>query len=103
LKVTSIPAVFLVYGGKIVDQFVGIPAPERLQEFFNKAAIIYSISSDENVRQTLFEQIEKILESGKEKEEFEQAFGILLDLYQYDKIREKHEYQIVTSMAYCLC
>lgn len=30
LKVSSIPAVFLIFGGKVVDSFVGIPNPERL-------------------------------------------------------------------------
>jgi thioredoxin-like negative regulator of GroEL len=30
LKVSSIPAVFLIYGGKVVDNFVGIPDRDRL-------------------------------------------------------------------------
>lgn len=32
----------------------------------------------------------------------EQAFGIFMDLYQYDALRVKYEPQIVTGMAYCL-
>jgi len=40
LKVQSIPAVFLIYGGKVTDSFVGIPEPDRLQDFFNKAVIL---------------------------------------------------------------
>jgi putative thioredoxin len=40
LKVQSIPAVFLIYGGKVTDNFVGIPEPDRLQDFFNKAVIL---------------------------------------------------------------
>jgi hypothetical protein len=30
-------------GGKVVDTFTGIPPPERLQDFFNKAVIIDQI------------------------------------------------------------
>ncbi len=40
LKVQSIPAVFLIYGGKVTDNFVGIPEPDKLQDFFNKAVIL---------------------------------------------------------------
>ena len=40
LKVQSIPAVFLIYGGMVVDNFVGIPKPEKLQDFFNKAVVM---------------------------------------------------------------
>jgi thioredoxin-like negative regulator of GroEL len=49
LKVSSIPAVFLIYGGKAVDSFVGIPDRDRLQDFFNKAVVLEQINNDPNV------------------------------------------------------
>jgi thioredoxin-like negative regulator of GroEL len=40
LNVKSIPAVFLVFEGNLVDQFVGIPGQDKLQQFFNNAVMV---------------------------------------------------------------
>lgn len=37
LGVSSIPAVFLIHKGKVVDQFVGAPDENKLDAFFEKA------------------------------------------------------------------
>lgn len=98
LKVSSIPAVFLIYGGKVVDNFVGIPDRERMQDFFNKAVIMDQITNDPNVQQSLVDKSEELLKAN----DLETAMGVLADLYQYDAIREKFEPQILAGIAYCL-
>lgn len=83
LKVQSIPAVFLIYGGKVTDSFVGIPEPDRLQDFFNKAVILQQISTDPKVQEALVQKSEDLLKA----DDLDQAFGILFDLYQYEQLR----------------
>lgn len=85
-------------GGKVVDQFVGIPKPEKLQDFFNKAVIMDQIANDENVQNTLMEKAEELLKS----EDMKTAFEVFIDLYQYDALREKFEPTLITGLTYCL-
>ena len=76
LKVTNIPAVFLIYGGKVVDNFVGIPDRDRLQDFFNKAVIMDQINQDPNIQNALLEKAEELLKAN----DYETAMGVLADL-----------------------
>ena len=85
-------------GGKVVDQFVGIPKPEKLQDFFNKAVIMDQIANDENVQNTLMEKAEELLKG----EDMKTAFEVFIDLYQYDALREKFEPTLITGLTYCL-
>ena len=94
----SIPAVFLIQSGKVVDSFVGIPDHERLQDFFNKAVIINQINNDPNVQSALLEKAEELLKA----KDFETALGVLGDLIQYDVMRDKYEWQLMSGIAYCL-
>ncbi|TNV78466.1 hypothetical protein FGO68_gene3772 [Halteria grandinella] len=98
LKVQSIPHVFLIYQGKIVDNFLGIPKPEKLQDFFNKAVVIHQIATNENVQNSIVEQIKTLIEA----DNLEQAFGILTDLSNYDSIRDKFGFKLVVEIAYCV-
>jgi putative thioredoxin len=98
LKVQSVPAVFLVMGGKVVDSFVGIPQPEKLQDFFNKAVIMDQIAHDENVQTALMDKAQELLQG----DDLKTAFEILIDLYQYDALRLKYEHILLSGMAYCM-
>lgn len=95
---SSIPAVFLIYGGKVVDSFVGIPERERLQDFFNKAVVMDQINHDPNVQNAILEKAEDLLRA----EDYETAMGVLADLIQYDNMRAKYEWQMITGIASCL-
>ena len=46
LKVRSIPAVFLVSGGNVMDTLVGMPSEERLNDFINTAKLLDNLSHD---------------------------------------------------------
>jgi hypothetical protein len=62
---------------------VGIPEPDRLQDFFNKAVILQQISTDPKVQEALVQKSEDLLKA----DDLDQAFGILFDLYQYEQLR----------------
>jgi len=61
LSVKSLPSVYLVYQGKIVDTFVGIPDQNRLKEFFNTALFLNKMGSDDNVMAELLKKIEEFI------------------------------------------
>ena len=61
LSVRSLPSVFLVYQGKIVDTFVGIPEQKRLEEFFNTALFLNKMSTDDNVMVEIMKKIEEFI------------------------------------------
>jgi len=46
LNIKSVPTVFLVYKGNIVDTFKGIPNQERIKEFFDTAVLLDSMGHD---------------------------------------------------------
>ena len=58
LKVKSIPAVFLVHKGGIIDTFVGFPQESVLKEFINTAIAVDMISHDEGVITDLLKRAE---------------------------------------------
>jgi hypothetical protein len=37
-----------------------------------------------------------------EANDLENAFGVLYDLYQYESLREKYEWQLLAGLAYCM-
>ena len=49
LNVSSIPVVYLCYKGSLMDNFIGIPSFESLQQFFNKALLVDAMATDETV------------------------------------------------------
>lgn len=50
LNVRSLPSVFLIFGGKVVDMFVGMPeSRQRLEEFFNTAVYLNDVQTDEDM------------------------------------------------------
>jgi thioredoxin len=56
LNVKSVPSVFLVHRGNIVDTFSGIPKQARLKEFIDTAILLDSMGHDERVINTLMEK-----------------------------------------------
>jgi thioredoxin-like negative regulator of GroEL len=55
LNVRSIPAVFLVKDGNVMDTFTGLPSDERIQDFINTAKLLEQLSHDEKtIDQVIF-------------------------------------------------
>lgn len=77
LNVKNIPAVFLIYQGNIIDQFVGIPSDTMLTEFIGTAVAIDQLSHDESVISDLISKAEDYIKNN----DIETAFKILSDGY----------------------
>ncbi len=56
LSIKSVPTVFLVHKGNIMDTFTGIPSPAKLKDFIDTAILLESMSHDEQVIQTLMDR-----------------------------------------------
>ena len=85
LQVKSIPAVFLIYKGNMIDSFVGIPKEQVFKEFINTAMMIETIAHDEEVIVTAITAIEEYITNG----ELELANKMLTEGYSYEIWREK--------------
>jgi thioredoxin-like negative regulator of GroEL len=46
LNIKSVPSVFLIHKGNIMDTFTGVPGPARLKEFVDTAVLLDSMSHD---------------------------------------------------------
>jgi hypothetical protein len=77
---------------------VGIPKPEKLQDFFYKAVVMDKISSDPEVQKSLINKAEKLLKSN----DLGTAYSEYLYLYKYRELRQKYEGTIITGLAYCM-
>jgi thioredoxin len=86
LKVQSIPAVFLIYKGQMVDTFVGIPENKRIGEFVQAALSIESLGSDENMAFGMVTEAEKMITKG----DFATAEGLVTELLSHENWREKY-------------
>jgi thioredoxin len=65
LNVKSVPAVFLVHRGNVIDTFNGIPSSARLREFIDTALLLESMGHDERVMTTLMEKAQEFAERGE--------------------------------------
>ena len=55
LKVRSIPAVFLIHNGQVIDTFVGLPSSDVLTKFLQTALFIDQLQNDETVMQRIMD------------------------------------------------
>ena len=97
LSIKSVPTVFLVHKGNIMDTFTGVPGPARLKDFVDTAVLLESMAHDEVVIQTLLERAQEFLE----KEEWEPAEKMLNEGYSYENWRDKYGPQIIVGLAAC--
>ena len=97
LSIKSVPTVFLVHKGNIMDTFTGIPGPARLKDFVDTAVLLESMGHDEIVIQTLLDRSQEFLE----KEEWEPAEKMLIEGYSYENWRDKFGAMITVGLAAC--
>jgi putative thioredoxin len=86
LSIKSVPTVFLVHKGNIMDTFTGIPGPAKLKDFIDTAVLLESMSHDEQVIQTLMDRAQEFLE----KKEYKPAENLLTEASSYDGWRDKY-------------
>jgi thioredoxin-like negative regulator of GroEL len=49
LNIKSVPTVFLVHKGNIMDTFQGVPNQNRIKDFIDTAILLDSMSHDERI------------------------------------------------------
>ena len=97
LNIRSIPAVFLIYKGNIIDMFQGIPEGNTIEEFFNTAVLLDQMQTDETIMDDVLSKIETMI---KEKD-FVQAHQVLTDSLALEAWKEKYGTQMLIAQAYC--
>ena len=97
LNIRSIPAVFLIYKGNIIDMFQGIPEAQTIDDFFNTAVLLDQMQTDESIMDDVLSKVEQMI---KDKD-FVQAHRVLTDSLALEAWREKHGTQMLIAQAYC--
>lgn len=95
LNISSIPAVFLIYKGNIVDNFVGLPPQDRLTEFFNNINLLTGLGKEEQTFQNLLIGFDELMK----KKDFSQAESMLNEAYSHENWRKKYGYLIKLGIA----
>ena len=95
LNISSIPSVFLIYKGNVIDQFVGLPNNQRLEEFFNNISLLQSLGNDETLFQGLLHGADEFMKKG----EYDQAENMLNEAFSHEKMRNKYGYLIKLGLA----
>ncbi len=97
LNIKSVPTVFLVYKGNIVDTMQGNPGATRLKEFIDTAVLLDSMGHDEQVITTLLDKAKEFLEKG----EYEPAERMFTEGDSYEGWRDKFGPSIKVGLAAC--
>lgn len=97
LKVRTIPAVFLVSNGNVMDTFVGVPDEERINDFINTAKLLDAISHDEKT-------IDQVIYAGEEhikNEDYVTAIDVFNQSLKTANFTEEQNSRIMINMALC--
>lgn len=97
LHVKSVPSVFLVHRGNVVDTFTGIPSEARLKEFVDTALLLESMGHDERVITTLLEKAQEFAARG----EWEPAEKMYLEGSKHEAWQDKFGPSIQVGLAMC--
>jgi thioredoxin-like negative regulator of GroEL len=97
LGIKSVPSVFLVHKGNMIDTFQGTPTPSRLQEFLDTALLMESMGHDERVISTLLAKAQEFLDQGQ----FEPAENMYLEGDTYEQWRDRFGPEIKVGLAAC--
>ena len=79
LNVKSIPALFLIYRGNVMDTMVGVD-PKKLKELVDTAILIEQSTHDESIMIKVLDEAQKMIE----EKNYPQAENILRDGLTYD-------------------
>lgn len=86
MGIESVPTVFLVYKGNVVDSFAGIPDEKRLGEFFDSIKILIGIAEDDTIIRSLLKGADEWLH----KKQWDQAENMFNEALSYEKWRNKY-------------
>jgi putative thioredoxin len=97
LSISSVPTVFLVYKGNVINNFVGLPDPKKLESFFESITLIKSIGEDEKVIQAMLAGADEYMC----KKIYDRAENMLNEAYSHQKWRNKYGHIIKLGLAIC--
>jgi putative thioredoxin len=97
LNISSIPTVFLVYKGNVIDSFVGLPNSEKLQNFFESINLLRGISQNEKIIRAILTGVDEFMN----KKLYDRAENMLNEAYSHQKWREKYAHIIKIGLAIC--
>jgi len=97
LSVRSIPAVFLISGGNVMDTFVGVPNEERLNDFINTAKLLEQLSHDEKT----IDEVIKAAEDQIQNKDFQNASEVFRQSLATANCTEEQENKIYLNLALC--
>ena len=96
LQVRSIPTLFLIYRGNVIDMITGVDKA-KLDEFVKTALLVEKAQHDEGIMTETMAQAQEMIESGK----FAEAAQILTDASSYEQWMQKLGSEINTGIAFC--
>jgi putative thioredoxin len=97
LNITSIPTVFLVYKGNVIDSFVGLPDSKKLDNFFESINLLRGISQNEKIIRALLTGVDEYMN----KKVYDRAENMLNEAYSHEKWRDKYSHIIKLGLALC--
>jgi putative thioredoxin len=97
LNITSVPTVFLVYKGSVVDSFVGLPTPSKLDNFFESVNLLRGLSQNDKVVRALLLGVDEFMS----KRIYDRAENMLNEAYSHEKWRGQYAHIIKLGLAIC--
>lgn len=97
LGITSIPAVYLLYKGNVIDNFVGLPDSRKLDSFFEAVSLLRGIGHDEKVIQSLLAGSDEYMSKGI----YDRAENMLIEANSHTKWKKKYGHIIKLGLAIC--
>lgn len=98
LNIRSVPSVFLIFKGQIVDMVQGMVEPEKLDEFINTGLLVAGIETNENLMQDVVMKIQRFIEDG----DYKQVIQVCQDSLQLDAWRQAVGTELILSWTYCM-
>ena len=97
LSISSVPTVFLVYKGNVVDSFVGLPDAKKLENFFESITLLKGIGEDEKIIQAMLVGVDEYMT----KKIYDRAENMLNEAYSHQRWRNKYGHIIKLGLGLC--
>lgn len=97
LNISSVPTVFLVYKGNVIDSFVGLPDSHKIDNFFESINLLKGLSQNEKIIRALLTGVDEFMS----KKIYDRAENMLNEAYSHERWREKYSHVIKLGLAIC--
>jgi putative thioredoxin len=97
LSISSIPAVFLIYKGNVVDSFVGLPDQKKLDTFFDSVNLLRGLANDEKIVRALLTGADEFMN----KKQYDRAENMFNEALSHGKWKNKYSHIVRLGLALC--